>query len=171
MSQARDICLLLVRELEGFRREVALFEDDDALWRVVPGVTNSAGNLALHVAGNLRHFVGASLGHTGYVRDRTAEFGTRAGTREHVDRELKDAIAAVIGTLEPLDDEALKLPAPGAPNGMVVRTGLFLLHLVSHTGFHLGQAGYVRRALSGEGAASAGPQPLDVLRDADLAAT
>ena len=164
MSQADDLRCLLVRELEGFRREVALFPTDELLWRGAPGVTNPAGNLALHVAGNLQHFVGASIGGMRYVRNRDAEFSTRSGTRGHVDLELQAAIGAVTTTLAGLDDAALLQPMPGAPNAMVVRTGMFLLHLVAHTAFHLGQAGYLRRLLTGD-ATSAGPVPLDPLVD------
>ena len=46
---------MLVRELETVVREVEAFPDDDLLWECPPGISNSAGNLALHLAGNLRH--------------------------------------------------------------------------------------------------------------------
>lgn len=162
MAVSSDISLLLVRDLEGLSREVAAFPDDERLWRVCAGITNSAGNLALHVAGNLQHFVGAQLGHTGYVRDREAEFSARSGTRAGVQRELQAAIDSVSTTLARLDDAMLSAPMPGAPMGLVMRTDLFLLHLVAHTACHLGQAGYLRRIVC-EDATSAGPQPLGVL--------
>jgi uncharacterized damage-inducible protein DinB len=164
MPLSLDINTLLVRELEGFRREIALFPDDASLWAVVPGVTNSAGNLALHVAGNLQHFLGTCLAGGPYVRDREAEFSTRGRSRAEVDRELQAAIDAVAVGLAGLDDASLQRPMSGPPNAMVARTGMFLLHLVAHTAFHLGQAGYVRRVLTGDGA-SAKPLPLDVLVD------
>ncbi len=163
MPHVDDISLLLTRELDGFRREVALHADDEALWLRAPGVTNAAGNLALHVAGNLQHFVGALLGGTGYVRHREAEFAARRGTRADVDRALVSAIDAVRHTLAGMTDGELEQPMPGAPNGLRTTRGRFLMHLVSHTAFHLGQAGYARRLLTGEGASSAGPLPLDVL--------
>jgi uncharacterized damage-inducible protein DinB len=165
MSQAQDIARLLVRELEGFKREIALFPDEESVWRVVPGVTNSAGNLALHVCGNLQHFVGACLGESGYKRDRQAEFGIRSGTRQDLAGSLASTIEVVRASLEPMPDSRLNGRMPGAPNDMPVRAGMFLLHLVAHTAFHLGQAGYVRRCLAGTGASSAGPLPLDVLPD------
>jgi len=164
MLQIDDVRKLLVRELEGFRREIALFADDAALWRVVPGVSNSAGNLALHVAGNLQYFLGTCIGGGNYVRDRATEFSRREGSRAEVDSILEAAIDVVNRTLTASHESVLDGLLPGAPNGMPVRTGMFLLHLVSHTGFHLGQAGYIRRMLTGEHAVSAGPLPLDVLR-------
>lgn len=163
MPRVDDIRLMLVRELEGMRREVGLHADDAAPWQVGPGVTNAAGNLALHVAGNLQHFVGALLGGTGYVRHREAEFATRSGTRAEVDRELAAAIEAVQVTLARMTDDDLDQPMPGAPNGLRTMRGRFLMHLVAHTAFHLGQAGYVRRLLAGGSASSAGPLPLDLL--------
>jgi uncharacterized damage-inducible protein DinB len=164
MSLSLDINTLLLRELEGFRREIALFPDDESIWRVTPGVTNSAGNLALHVAGNLQHFVGTCLGGSTYLRQRDVEFSTRGATRGEVDRQLQAAIAAVATALAGLDDASLQQPMSGAPNGMVARTGMFLLHLVAHTAFHLGQAGYIRRVVTGDDT-SASPLPLDVLVD------
>jgi hypothetical protein len=61
-DMTNDVTKLLIRELEGFKRELALFPDDESVWRTAPGVTNSAGNLALHVAGGLQYLVGAVLG-------------------------------------------------------------------------------------------------------------
>ena len=72
---------LLVRELEGLRREIALFPDDASIWRTVPGVTNSAANLALHVAGNLQHFVGRVLGGTRTCATASSNSGARPERR------------------------------------------------------------------------------------------
>ena len=69
MTIQQSIAALLQRELQGFERELQLFPDDETVWRTMPGVPNSAGNLVLHVAGNLQHFVGAVLGGSAYVRD------------------------------------------------------------------------------------------------------
>ena len=149
MTVVADISRLLLRDLATFRREVELFPDDASLWQSAPGVTNSAGNLALHIAGNLRHFVGANLGGTGYVRNRDAEFGTREGTRAQVVKELEAAEAEVATSLAKLDDAALQQPYANGPKGVEVTTQRWLLHLATHAAFHLGQAGYLRRILTG----------------------
>ena len=107
-----DTRRLMTRELEAFAREVELFPDDESLWRTVPGVTNSAGNLALHVCGNLNHFVGAVLGGTGYVRDRPAEFATRSGRREDVARQLRETAGVVSRVLPRVPESALREIAP-----------------------------------------------------------
>ena len=109
---AADLSLALVRELEGFKRELARFPDDETVWSTSSGVTNSAGNLALHVAGNLQHFIGTVLGGTGYVRNRELEFGQRSGPRENVYAELDAAIAVVRRVLPSISNDRLEQDFP-----------------------------------------------------------
>lgn len=148
---AADLLVLLRRDLRCFMREVALFPDDAALWATAPGIANSAGNLALHVAGNLRHFVGVALGGTSYVRQRELEFTQRAGTCAEVIAELEAAAIDMEAGLEALSMASLTKPFPVAVGGHQPATGRLLLHLATHLAFHLGQAGYLRRALTGAG--------------------
>ncbi len=145
-----DIRRVMTRELEAFAREVELFPDDDALWRTVPGVANSAGNLALHVCGNLKHFVGAVLGGSAYARDREAEFATRSGRREDVARQVRETAGVVSTVLARVPRGVLEAPYPEPHDGVQPRCDTFLLHLCVHLAFHLGQAGYLRRALTAD---------------------
>jgi DinB superfamily len=161
-SFAADVIALLTRELDGFARELGLFPDDDSIWRTVPGITNPAGNLALHVAGGLQYLIGAVLGHTGYVRDRDAEFGRRSGTRSDVIAELDRALVVVREVLPQLSATAMAAEYPEPVLGVRFQTGRFLLHLCAHAAFHLGQAGYLRRAMTGD-SRSSGPLPLGPL--------
>ena len=147
-----DFTAMLVRELNGLRHELELFPDDDTIWQSVPGVGNSAGNLALHVAGNVRYFIGSVLGGTGYVRDRAAEFGRRSGRRPEIQAELDDAAAVVREVLGRLPADRLDSPFPDLPGRISTRR--FLLHLCVHAGYHLGQVGYLRRILTGDTQAS-----------------
>ena len=163
---ANDIKVLLVRELDGFRRELDLFPDEESVWRTVPGVTNSAANLALHVAGGLQYFLGTVLDGGSYVRNREAEFGRRSGTRAELTSETTTAIAVVSDVMTRLPESRLALDFPEPVLGNQMRTGLFLLHLCAHAALHLGQAGYLRRALTGD-SRSSGPLPLGPLTDVD----
>jgi hypothetical protein len=153
---------LLLRELDALSREIALFPDDASLWQTVPGITNSAGNLACHLTGNLRHFVGKMLGGEPYVRDRDAEFSRRSGTREELLAEIRKTAEVVQKVLSEIPEDRLTEDFPEPLMGMNIRTDLFLLHLCVHAGFHLGQAGYVRRMVTGD-AVSSGPLPLKPL--------
>lgn len=153
---AADLLILFHRDLQCFIREIEAFPDDTTLWRTLPGLSNSAGNLALHVAGNLRHFVGGVLGGTGYPRNREAEFAQREGSRASVVATLACALTEVETCLVALGPEALDGPYPQALKGQHPVTRLFLMHLAVHLAFHLGQVGYLRRVLTGEATSSGG---------------
>jgi uncharacterized damage-inducible protein DinB len=144
-----DIGIVLRRELDGLQREVALFPDDHTLWATTGGITNSAGNLALHIAGNLQHFIGHELGGRPYRRDREREFGFRNGSRADVIEEVRRA-QAIVGEVLPrltADDLTATFDAHA---GVAVPAQRFLLHLCTHTAFHVGQVGYLRRILTGD---------------------
>jgi hypothetical protein len=153
---------LLLRELDGFTRELALFPNDESIWKTLPGVTNSAGNLALHLAGNLQHYIGVVLGGSSYRRNRDLEFSRKAGTRAEVIEELTRASNIVRDVLASMPEARLSAPYPEAVMGLVFSTGEFLMHLCVHAGFHLGQAGYLRRLVTQDGRSS-NPIPLTAL--------
>jgi hypothetical protein len=159
---ADHLTRLFVRDLGTFRRELELFPDDETLWRVPPGVSNSGGTLTLHACGNLRHFVGAGLGETGYVRDRDAEFSRRGVSRAELLREIEQTIAEVRGALSSVDPKRFDQPWPQQVGGVTLPTGLFLIHLTTHLAFHLGQVGYLRRILTGvdQGSGAVSPAAL-----------
>ena len=136
---------LLVLNLKAFTREVESCPSDAALWAAGPGVTNTVGNLALHVAGNLQFFVGGLLGGSGYVRDRDREFSQRSGTRAEVAQELGRALQAVERVLPGLTEDELRREFPFTLEGRRFPTEVFLLRLGQHLAYHLGQANYLRR--------------------------
>jgi len=144
--------LFLLRELDSVRASIEAYPDDKSVWRPVPGITNVGGTLGLHIAGNLRHFIGAALGDTGYVRDRDAEFSARDLPRSDLIDRIEAARAESDRTLTnlPVADFEGRYPMPIA--GRVVRTGDFLVHLAIHLAYHLGQLDYHRRIVTGEGA-------------------
>jgi hypothetical protein len=156
MRMIDEIQLVLTRELASFRKEVEMFPDDTMLWRTAPGISNSAGNLALHVCGNLKHYIGHVLGGTDYVRDRDAEFKTRSGRRRDLVREIDETIDVVSRTLPQLSEAVMAGVYPEKVLGMTLPCSRFLVHLSCHTAFHLGQAGYLRRILTGENQSSDG---------------
>lgn len=153
--------VMIVRELETFVREIEMYPDDELMWSTPPGIANSSANLALHVSGNLQHFIGAVLGKSGYVRNRDVELGQRQGTRAEVVAGLRKTIDVVNRVLPTVAEDQLTQPFPIALHGLTLRTDRFLLHLATHLAHHLGQAGYLRRIQTvGE---SSKPVPLDAL--------
>ena len=51
---------LYERDLDKLRTEIASYENEPDLWKTDEGISNSAGNLCLHLTGNLKHFFGAA---------------------------------------------------------------------------------------------------------------
>ena len=141
---------LLLRELRAVRREIEAYPDDVSVWRQIPGVPNTGGTLALHLAGNLQHFLGAILGRDGYKRDRDAEFSRRNVTRTELVATIDASIASVDRTLQTLTDDALEGTYPEPIANRKVSTSMFLVHLASHLAYHLGQLDYHRRAVTGD---------------------
>lgn len=153
---------LLVRELHSLVAELELFPADDLMWATPPGITNSAGNLTLHLCGNIQHFIGAVLGSTGYVRNREREFSARGIPRAALIAEVRTTIVVVTDVLANRPDYALLSDYPDVLGGLRVPCGLWLQHLTTHLAFHLGQVGYLRRILTGD-ATSAGAVPMKSL--------
>jgi hypothetical protein len=158
----QSILTVLSRDLATVEKEISLYPSEASLWIEVPGLGNAGGNLALHLAGNLQHFIGAILGGTGYVRDRDAEFTRRGVPRAEVLQELHRAAVAVATTLTALEPAQLAGPYPQLLMGNPVGTEVFLVHLCAHLAYHLGQLDSHRRIATGQ-TSSANAQSLKVL--------
>ena len=147
------IRVMLVRDLGALEREIVAYPDDASLWTTAPGISNSGGMLAQHLCGNLRHFIGAAFGSTGYVRNRDAEFGEHIRTRAEIRAEIQQTLADITSTLDSLPPEAAAGAFPFQLNNRSVRASVFLVHLAAHLGYHLGQIDYHRRLLTSSGGA------------------
>jgi len=139
---------LLIRDLTKIQAELGLYEDEKLIWKTTDSILNSAGNLALHIAGNLQHFIGSVLGDNGYVRQRELEFSSKDIPVREVIEELDRTKMAVSSTLDKLNEQDLSKSFPINVFGHEMTTELFLLHLLSHTSYHLGQINYHRRLLN-----------------------
>jgi len=140
-----SIAPLFARDLQRLKTEIEAFPDAASLWRVNGTITNSAGNLCLHLCGNLQHFIGSTLGKSGYVRDRPAEFGTRNVPVTELSMEIdrtSDVLRTVLATLSDADVAG---PFPINVFDKEMSTTEFLMHLNGHLNYHLGQINYLRR--------------------------
>lgn len=138
---------LYERDLARLRSEIEQYETEEGIWRVNEGITNSAGNLTLHLIGNLKHFIGAVLGGSGYVRDRDAEFSSSSVDRGILVTQIDITLDLVKDTLTKLKQEDLDKVYPIEVFGSPMTTEFFLIHLHSHLNYHLGQINYHRRLL------------------------
>jgi uncharacterized damage-inducible protein DinB len=139
---------LFERDLDKLKTEIQAYDVEADLWKLSDGVSNSAGNLCLHLNGNLKHFFGAVLGNSGFVRDRDAEFANKNIPSSEMVADIDVAKNVVLSTLAELTEEDLDKPYPIEVFGHPMTTGYFLTHLATHLNYHLGQINYHRRLLA-----------------------
>jgi hypothetical protein len=135
------------RDMLKLKEEISLYKDETNLWKVENTISNSAGNLCLHLIGNLNHFIGATLGNTGYVRQRELEFSSKNIPRSELLSEIDKLIPIVVNTLKKLNDADFEANFPLEKHGQIVKTDYMLFHLLTHLNYHIGQINYHRRLL------------------------
>lgn len=147
---ARTARGMILRELAAMARMVELYPDDASLWRDAAGVPNRGGTLVLHCCGNLRHYVGARLGGSGYVRDRDAEFTLRGVPKAELLDLIGKTAADVDRALAAVRDGDLEGDFPEIVGGQHVAAREMVMHLCVHLAFHMGQLDYHRRFVTGD---------------------
>ncbi|MGE4514181.1 MAG: DinB family protein [Chryseobacterium sp.] len=136
---------LFIRDLNKLRTEIDAYSDEKNIWKTDKNISNSAGNLCLHLVGNLSHFVGAILGKSDYVRTRELEFSLKDVPRAELIQQIESTIEIVNSSLGRLSAEELMKEYPLKPFGYPMTTEYFLIHLFGHLSYHLGQINYHRR--------------------------
>jgi hypothetical protein len=140
---------LFDRDLNKLSQEIEAYQDEEALWRIEPGISNSGGNLCLHLLGNLNTYIGAELGHSGYVRHRDLEFSARGVPRTELLAGIAATRRVVEAALTPLTDDQFAAEYPALVFEAPTSVGYMLTHLAIHLAYHLGQINYHRRLLDG----------------------
>jgi len=138
---------LFNRDLQKLKLEIENFTKEEDLWKVQGNITNSAGNLCLHLMGNLNHFIGAIIGNSGYVRDRDAEFHEKNISKKKLLNMVEDTQHVVSDTLHHFDKVNMLNTYPIQVFGEDMTYEFFLIHLEAHLNYHLGQINYLRRIL------------------------
>jgi|KBSSwiStaDraftv2_1062776.scaffolds.fasta_scaffold165371_2 uncharacterized damage-inducible protein DinB len=138
---------LFERDLDKLKEEISLYESEEKLWVVKDGINNSGGNLCLHLCGNLQHFIGATLGETGYIRNREAEFKVKNVPRAKLLEEIAASRTVVTDTLEQVSKNELANDYPIQVFGEPMTTEWFLIFLLGHLNYHVGQINYHRRLM------------------------
>jgi hypothetical protein len=162
--EAQALDRVLQRELETVRAELLAFPDEAQLWSLPAGCPNSAGTLALHVCGNLQHFIGSALGGTGYVRDRAREFAARGLSRAELLSEIDAAQAAVHRGLAALDDATLAAPYRMKFAEFQLPARVVLGRLLARLTSHLGQID-IHRRLATDNPKAIDPPPISQLAE------
>jgi len=139
---------LFNRDLNKLKDEIEAYQTESQLWVIDKNITNSAGNLCLHLIGNLNTYIGAVLANTGYVRDRPLEFSSKDVRKDELITRIEETILMVNHTLDILKEIDLEAIYPQIVFEKEMKSGFFLVHLSTHLAYHLGQINYHRRLFS-----------------------
>lgn len=137
--------ILFERDFEKLFAEINSYSITENLWKIDGTISNSAGNLCLHLIGNLRHYIGKEIGGFDYERNRENEFSAKGISKEDLLNEISFSKDIVSKSLEGMDDSLWPRIYPIQVFGMPMTYGYFLTHLYGHFNYHLGQINYHRR--------------------------
>ncbi|MBY0480539.1 MAG: DUF1572 domain-containing protein [Chitinophagaceae bacterium] len=139
--------LIFQRDLTRLKTEIESYQNEDAIWHIEKNILNSAGNLCLHLIGNLNTFIGAEIGKTGYIRNRALEFSSKGVSKKELVQKIEETIKVVVTSLDNLTEEDLGKEYPILVFESKTSTEYLLLHLTTHLTYHMGQINYHRRLL------------------------
>ncbi len=139
--------ILFTRDLTRLKSEIELYVNENNLWRVEKDIANSAGNLCLHLIGNLNTYIGKEIGGSNYVRNRDLEFSSKNISKVELVKKIDETILIVNSALEKLTEEDLLKEYPVIVFDKSTSTEYLLVHLTTHLTYHLGQINYHRRIL------------------------
>ena len=142
-----SLITLYKRDLEKLKNEILQYEHEYSIWETASNISNSAGNLCLHLIGNLNTYIGAELGGANYIRNRPLEFSQKNIPRPELIEMVEATSILVMDTLQKLREDDLSKEYPKLVFDTKMTTGYFLMHLAVHLGYHLGQINYHRRML------------------------
>lgn len=140
---------LFNRDLHRLLAELAQYNTEADIWKVKGQISNSAGNLCLHLVGNLNTYIGKELGGTGYVRNREREFSAKNIPREELVQLVTNTIEMIDRTLDNLNEDLLATEYPILVLEQKTSVEFLLVHLCTHLAYHLGQVNYHRRLVEG----------------------
>ena len=139
---------IFIRDLSKLKGEIESYPDENSIWEIRSDINNSAGNLTLHLIGNLNTYIGAELNKTGYIRNRELEFTRKNVPRVQLIQSIEATISVIENVLDQLSVTDLKKEYPTLIWEKKTSTEYVLIHLTTHLAYHLGQINYHRRLLN-----------------------
>jgi len=139
--------ILFNRDLNKLKSEIGWYKNEANLWVIDKSIANSAGNLCLHLIGNLNTYIGATLGGSNYIRNRELEFSLKDIPKQELINMIEATLTLVNETLDKITNEQLNSEYPMVVFQEKTSTEFFLVHLTTHLAYHLGQINYHRRLL------------------------
>lgn len=143
--------------LPRIEKALATLSEEDFWWRP-NAASNSAGNLVLHLAGNVRQWIVHGLGGAVDLREREKEFGARGGVaKAEALARLQASVDDACTVIEQMDADGLA--ATYTPQAHEVTGFEAIYHVVEHFSMHTGQILWIAKARTGEGLGFYDEQP------------
>lgn len=138
---------LFNRDLNKLKIEIQSYQNETKIWYTDKEISNSAGNLCLHIIGNLNTYIGAQIGKTNYIRNRELEFSNKDIPKSVLLAQIDDTILMLNQSLKMVSNEELQKEYPLLIFENKTSTEFLLIHLTTHLAYHLGQINFHRRLL------------------------
>ena len=138
---------LFNRDLNNLKFEIESYQNESKIWHTEKTISNSAGNLCLHIIGNLNTYIGAQIGKTNYIRNRELEFSDKDVPKTVLTAQIEATIQTVNNALSLVSEQDLKKEYPILVFETKTSIEFLLVHLTTHLAYHLGQINYHRRLL------------------------
>jgi hypothetical protein len=138
---------LFTRDLFKLRAELELYGLEDNIWKIEKNISNPAGNLCLHLIGNLNTYIGREIGKSAYIRNRDLEFSLKNVPRHELLSRIDETILVVNTALDTLTETDLIKEYPVLVWEDKTSMNYMLVHLAGHLSYHLGQVNYHRRLI------------------------
>ncbi len=144
LAQSREY--FTAHYLPKIRAAVAGLTEEDLWWRPNPA-SNAIGNLMLHLAGNIRQWIGSGIGGAPDRRDRPAEFAAQDGVSgDQLLATLAAAVSEVDAVLARTDPASLQERRRIQGRETTVMEAIY--HVVEHFAMHAGQILYIAKLRS-----------------------
>ncbi len=146
LAQSREY--LTGHYLPKIQAALETMEEEDLWWRPNPA-SNAAGNLVLHLAGNLRQWIVSAVGGGPDQRARAAEFAAQGElTRPDLLALLTEAVLDADAVLARTDPASLSERRHVQGRDVTVLQAIY--HAVEHFSMHTGQILYLAKQRTGK---------------------
>ena len=142
--------ILFNRDLKRVIKEIEEYNNEVDIWKIKGQINNSAGNICLHLVGNLKTYIGKELGKTNYIRNRELEFSSKNVPRQELIKKVENTIEIITQTLDNLNENILATEYPILVFDNKTSTEYLLIHLTTHLTYHLGQINYHRQLIESD---------------------
>lgn len=122
---------------------------EEQIWARPNAASNSAGNLCLHLSGNVRQWILAGVAGQPDLRQRDEEFAAQGGVgREQLLVRLRGTVEEACAVIEGLPEA--RLLEVVKPQNYEVTVLAAVYHVVEHFAMHTGQILLLTKAATGE---------------------